>query len=53
MKFCRLGVPVKTFTAWRSKFRFGPMQIQADGAVIKRKEAIKKYMENRNVGARS
>ncbi|MCL1694584.1 hypothetical protein [Lysinibacillus sp. BPa_S21] len=38
-----LGVPIKTFTAWRSKFRFGPMQVQADKADKMRKETIEKY----------
>ncbi|WP_369435892.1 hypothetical protein [Lysinibacillus fusiformis] len=43
-----LGVPVKTFTAWRLKFRFGPLQIQADRADKMRKETIKKYKDELN-----
>ncbi|WP_025113693.1 hypothetical protein [Lysinibacillus fusiformis] len=38
-----LGVPLKTFTAWRSKFRYGPMQMKADRAALKSSEAMEKY----------
>jgi len=40
-----LEIPIKTFTNWRSKFRFGPMQIQADRADTTRKETIEKYKD--------
>ncbi|MEW9050957.1 MAG: hypothetical protein AB2392_07345 [Neobacillus sp.] len=40
-----LGVPVETFAAWRSKFRFGPLQWRADQADILRKRNIEKYNE--------
>ncbi|MFK9090708.1 hypothetical protein [Bacillus salipaludis] len=40
-----LGVPVETFAAWRSKFRFGPLQWRADQAAILRKKNIEKYNE--------
>lgn len=43
-----LDVPVKTFVAWRSRFRFGPMQIQADKAKKMRNETIKKYKDELN-----
>ncbi|WP_144788424.1 hypothetical protein [Lysinibacillus fusiformis] len=34
---------MQTFTAWRSKFRFGPMQMKADRAALKSREAMEKY----------
>lgn len=40
-----LGVPVEVFAAWRSKFRFGPLQWRADQAEILRKRNIEKYNE--------
>lgn len=33
-----LGVPKTTFTFWRNKFRFGPMQLLADQAKQRRKD---------------
>lgn len=43
-----LGVPVKTFVAWRSRFRYGPMQIQADQAKKMRNQTTKKYKDELN-----
>ena len=40
-----LGVPVEVFAAWRSKFRFGPLQWRADQAEILRKRNLEKYNE--------
>jgi hypothetical protein len=40
-----LGVPVEVFAAWRSKFRFGPIQWRADQSEILREKNIEKYKE--------
>jgi len=40
-----LGVPVITFAKWRSKFRFGPLQWQADQAEVLRKKNVEKYKD--------
>lgn len=40
-----LGVPVEVFAEWRSKFRFGPYQWQADQAEFLRKQNLEKYNE--------
>ncbi|ASS73625.1 hypothetical protein CIG75_00615 [Tumebacillus algifaecis] len=40
-----LGVPKKTFEAWRTRYRFGPLQLQADYAEKQSKEQIEAYSE--------
>ncbi|WP_127545981.1 hypothetical protein [Paenibacillus amylolyticus] len=40
-----LGVPEKTFVAWRTQFRFGPDQLKYDHAVKVRNETISTYKE--------
>ena len=40
-----LGVPEDTFVRWRTNFRFGPLQYQADMAQKHRIETINKYKQ--------
>lgn len=40
-----LGVPDKTFIAWRTKFRFGPDQLVVDRAKLNRKKSIEEYQQ--------
>lgn len=38
-----IGVPENIFVAWRTKYRFGPLQWQADQAAFKRGKDLEKY----------